>query len=67
MTGTVDLGAAARVDDLAARAGRRVAVVYEGGTYSYAVVAAQARRLAAVLAAGGAGTGTGWCTWAATA
>ncbi|MBB5917585.1 fatty-acyl-CoA synthase [Nocardia transvalensis] len=57
MTGTVDLGAAARVDDLAARAGRRVAVVYEGGTYSYAVVAAQARRLAAVLAAGGAGDG----------
>ncbi|MBF6175888.1 AMP-binding protein [Nocardia blacklockiae] len=57
MTATADLGPAARIDALARQAGRRVAVVYEGGTYSYAVLAAQARRLAAALAAGGAGAG----------
>ncbi|MFJ1461706.1 AMP-binding protein [Nocardia sp. N2S4-5] len=57
MTAAVDLGPAARVDALARQAGRRVAVVYEGGTYSYDVLAAQARRLAAVLADGGAGDG----------
>ncbi|WP_280337790.1 AMP-binding protein [Nocardia wallacei] len=57
MTATVDLSPAARVDALARQAGRRVAVVYEGGTYSYDVLAGQSRRLAAALADGGAGEG----------
>ncbi|MQY25791.1 AMP-binding protein [Nocardia aurantia] len=50
---TTELSPAARVDTLAAQTGRRVALVYEGSTYGYAALADQARRLAAVLAAGG--------------
>ncbi len=49
-----DLSPAARVDELARNRGKQVAVVYEGATYSYAVVAAQSRRLAATLSDSGA-------------
>lgn len=57
MVPPVDLSPATRIDTLARCLGRRVAVIYEGGTYSYPVLAGYARRLAAVLAEGGARPG----------
>ncbi|MFI6574042.1 AMP-binding protein [Nocardia fluminea] len=51
---TSDLSPAARVDELAKNRGNQVAIVYEGSTYTYAALAAQSRRLAAVLSDSGA-------------
>ncbi|MET8651811.1 AMP-binding protein [Nocardia aurea] len=54
---TADLSPATRIDALAEHSGKRIAVVYEGGTYSYRVLADHAATLALELADRGARSG----------